>query len=94
MISVIIVNFNSAHLTRRAVDSVFQEKEDLEVFVVDNTATAGEQELLHHIFDSREVTLLLNESNAGFAAACNQAFSRARGQFIFLLNPDQTEFWN
>ena len=88
MISVIIVNFNSADLAKRAVDSVFQEKEDTEVFVVDNTSTPEERERLRDILDSREVNLVFNESNVGFAAACNRAFSSSRGEFIFLLNPD------
>jgi GT2 family glycosyltransferase len=88
MISVIIVNFNSAHLVRKAVDSVFQEGEDTEVFVVDNTSTAQEQEHLRAIFNSGEVNLIFNESNVGFAVACNQAFSMSRGEFILLLNPD------
>ena len=88
MISVIIVNYNSAHLIKRAVESVFQETENIEVFIVDNTATSEEQEYLRNIFDAQEVNLIFNESNVGFAIACNQAFSLSRGEFIFLLNPD------
>lgn len=88
MISVIIVNYNSAYLTKRAVESVFQENENVEVFVVDNTATPEEQECLRGIFGAQKVTLIFNESNVGFAKACNQAFSLSRGEFIFLLNPD------
>ncbi len=88
MISVIIVNYNSAHLIKRAVGSVFRENENVEVFIVDNTSTSEEREYLHNTFDAEKVNLILNESNVGFARACNQAFSRSRGEFIFLLNPD------
>lgn len=88
MISVIIVNYNSADLIKRAVESVFQENEDIEVFIVDNTSTFQEQEQLHNIFDAQKVNLIFNESNIGFAKACNQAFSYSRGEYIFLLNPD------
>lgn len=88
MISVIIVNFNSAQLAKRAVDSVFQEREDIEVFVVDNTSTLQEQERLRGTFDARKVNLVFNKSNVGFAVGCNQAFSSSHGEFIFLLNPD------
>jgi GT2 family glycosyltransferase len=88
MISVIIVNFKSAHMAKRAVDSVSKEKEDIEVFLVDNTSTPEEQERLRGIFDAREVNLVFNKSNVGFAVACNQAFSLSHGEFIFLLNPD------
>jgi glycosyltransferase involved in cell wall biosynthesis len=34
------------------------------------------------------VELIFNQSNQGFGAACNQAFARARGEMILLLNPD------
>lgn len=88
MISVIIVNYNSAYLTKRAVESVFREDENVEVFVVDNTSTPEERECLHSIFKTQDVAFVFNESNVGFAGACNQAFSLSRGEYIFLLNPD------
>jgi GT2 family glycosyltransferase len=88
MISVIIVNYHSAHLIKRAVDSVFQENENIEVFIVDNTTTPEEQEHLCRIFDAEKINFIFNEHNVGFARACNQAFSLSRGDFIFLLNPD------
>jgi len=87
MISVIIVNYHSARLTQRAVDSVFQEDGN-EVFVVDNTADPEEKKLLRDMFEGRPVTLLFNETNTGFGRACNQAYTLSRGDYIFLLNPD------
>lgn len=88
MISVIIVNYGSASLAKRAVESVYCENEEIEVIIVDNTATSEEQEYLRNIFKAREVTLIFNKENVGFARACNQAFSLSRGEYIFLLNPD------
>lgn len=88
MISVIIVNYNSASLTRRAVESVFQEHEEIEVFVVDNTSTSEEQRQLQDMVEKQNLTLIFNEENVGFAKACNQAFALSRGKYIFLLNPD------
>lgn len=88
MISVIIVNYGSAALAKRAVESVYRENEEIEVIVVDNTATSEEQEYLRNIFKAPEVTLIFNKENLGFARACNQAFSLSRGEYVFLLNPD------
>ena len=88
MISTIIVNYNSAHLTEKAVGSVLQEDEESEVFVVDNTAAPEERERLQDMFEGRPVTLLFNETNEGFGRACNRAYSLCRGEYIFLLNPD------
>jgi GT2 family glycosyltransferase len=88
MISVIIVNFHSAELSKRALLSVLAENEPVEVFVVDNTADPEEKGRLEALFESRPVTLIFNETNEGFGRACNRAYSLSRGEYIFLLNPD------
>jgi GT2 family glycosyltransferase len=87
MISVIIVNFHSAYLTKRAVESVFSDNENTEVFVVDNTATPDERQTLQSILP-QGTNLIFNERNEGFAKACNKAYALSRGEWIFLLNPD------
>jgi GT2 family glycosyltransferase len=87
MISVIIVNYHSAHLTKRAVFSVISDDMVKEIFVVDNTATPAEQQELQHIMPDR-VHLIFNKSNEGFARACNKAYASSSGQYILLLNPD------
>lgn len=88
MISVVVVNYHSAGLVKLAVESVLAEDEKVEVFVVDNTATVEERELLQAFFKERPVNLIFNESNLGFGRACNQAYSLSRGEYVFLLNPD------
>ena len=87
MVSVIIVNFHSAYLTKRAVESVFSDNENTEVFVIDNTATPDEQYTLQSILP-HGINLIFNERNEGFAKACNMAFALSKGEWIFLLNPD------
>lgn len=87
MISVIIVNYHSAYMTKRAVDSVLQEDEDMEVFVVDNTATVEEGRVLKSFLPGN-INLIFNETNEGFGRACNRAYRASRGKWIFLLNPD------
>ncbi len=87
MISIIIVNFFSADLTKRAVNSLLGEHEEVEIFVVDNTCTAAERRILNSLFP-QDVNLVFNDTNEGFARACNKAFAASRGEFIFLLNPD------
>jgi GT2 family glycosyltransferase len=88
MISVVIVNYYSALQMERAVSSVSEGPDEIEIIVVDNTCTAGEREVLDEMRRQHGFTLILNDENAGFAKACNQAFLKSRGEYIFLLNPD------
>jgi GT2 family glycosyltransferase len=87
MISAIVVNYHSAHLTEKAVSSIINEDVDIEIIVVDNTATPSERDALRSVMPEG-VKLIFNESNEGFARACNRAYSAAEGEFILLLNPD------
>ena len=64
MISVVIVNYHSAHLTKKAVNSILEDGEEVEVFVVDNTATEEERSLLRDVLGSN-VTLLLMKRMRG-----------------------------
>jgi GT2 family glycosyltransferase len=88
MISVIIVNYHSAPQTEKAVQSVLGSAEEQELIVVDNTCSTDERRILGKMQDLYGFALILNEKNTGFAGACNQAFSRTTGEYVFLLNPD------
>lgn len=88
MISVIVVNYHSAHETERAIKSVLQGDVEAEVIVVDNTCTAGEREVLDGMRRVYGFSLIPNNENVGFARACNQAFARSKGEYVLLLNPD------
>ncbi len=88
MISVIVINYYSARLTEKAVCSVLKDTGDYEIFVVDNTGTPEERKALESLLKTLDVTIIVNDSNVGFAQACNQAFALTKGEFVFLLNPD------
>jgi len=88
-VSAIVVNFHSAALARRAVSSLPapSAQPEVEIFVVDNSAAESERRALDDL-SGLGVELILNDRNVGFGAACNQAYARARGEYLLLLNPD------
>lgn len=58
---------------------------DFEIIVVDNASTDGSREWLA---EQSDVRVIRNETNAGFAAACNQGIRASDAPFVALLNDD------
>jgi GT2 family glycosyltransferase len=87
-VSVIIVNYNAGTLLLECVDSCIDE--DTEVIVVDNHSTDNSIDLLRTKLTktSKPVTIIVNKSNVGFAAACNIGASEAKADSLLFLNPD------
>ena len=86
-VSVIIVNWNGAHLLRECLQPLCAEGSDrLQLIVVDNGSADGSVDLLRSEFP--EVTLIANPDNRGFAVANNQGIRAATGHYALLLNND------
>lgn len=88
-LSIIIVNYNTKDLLEDCLVSVFKAvtpKNGLEVIVVDNNSSDGSQEMVSRKF--KEIKLIRNESNLGFAKANNIGFGVARGKYLLFLNTD------
>lgn len=87
-VSAVVVNLNGGELLSECLDSLLaQTWTDLEVIVVDNGSDAREVEAIEARFGDR-IQLIRNDKNEGFARANNQAFEKARGEWLFLLNND------
>lgn len=88
IVSIIIVNYNAGALLQECVKSVLSN--DTEVIVVDNNSYDDSIELLIARFPHPQhpVNLIVNESNVGFAAACNIGARTAAGKYLLFLNPD------
>lgn len=87
-ISIIIVHWNVRELMRQNLARLFSLREEIpfEVFVVDNASEDGSTQMVRQEFPW--VQLLINDWNAGFAVAMNQALRHARGEVLLALNPD------
>lgn len=85
MTSIIIPVWNLWSLTARCLDSLQEHTTAKhEIIVVDNGSSDGTPEELR----SRQVQVLTNRSNLGFARACNQGLQAARGEQLCILNND------
>ncbi len=88
LVSVIIINWNTRNLLPLCLETLRTAAGELpyDVWVVDNASCDGSVEMLRTHFP--EVHVIVNATNAGFAAANNQAMNVARGEFFLLLNSD------
>lgn len=87
-LSVVIVNYNVRYFLEQCLHSTLKACEgiDAEIFVVDNNSVDGSIKMVRDKFP--EVHLIDNKSNNGYSKANNQALTRAKGQYLLLLNPD------
>ena len=86
-VSVVMVTYGGGELPLRALNHLRQHTDvPYEVIVVDNASPDGTGERLRDAVEG--ATIVLNEENYGFAAACNQGAVRAVGRSLCFLNPD------
>jgi GT2 family glycosyltransferase len=87
-VSILILSWNTRELTLECLDSLPRSVDDgltYEVIMVDNGSRDGSAEALA---ERDDLELIGNPENRGYAAAVNQAYARARGDFVLLLNSD------
>lgn len=87
-LTVITVSWNSAPQLEVLGESLSFSEGTIkaEWFVVDNASSDGSAEMVNERFAWAQV--IANSQNMGFAKANNQAWERARGRHLLLLNPD------
>lgn len=88
-VETIIVNYNAGDTLLRCVTAVLKSQVPTRVTIVDNASVDGSAETVRSFFGNRrEVQILLNEKNLGFAPAVNLAARRSDAEWILVLNPD------
>ncbi|MBC7227267.1 MAG: glycosyltransferase family 2 protein [Thermoflexales bacterium] len=87
VVSIILVVYNGRPYLEACLDSLqWTLPAGAEVIVVDNGSTDGSAALVRERMP--EACLLINKTNRGFAAACNQAAQAAQGEILVFLNQD------
>lgn len=88
LVTAVVVNLNGEAYLGDCLQSLFaQDYPALEVIVVDNGSTDSSVDSVIEPYGER-INLLRNDRNLGFARGNNQAFERAKGEWVFLLNND------
>ncbi|HSN68940.1 MAG TPA: glycosyltransferase family 2 protein [Thermoanaerobaculia bacterium] len=88
-ISIIVVTWNSAPWIERCLRAIpaAAGSRSFETIVWDNASSDASAPIARGV-DVNALSVVDSATNRGFAGALNDAMPRARGRYIFLLNPD------
>ena len=90
-LSVIIPVYNTAKWLGECLDSVLsQETFDLEVICVDDGSTDESPEILREYSEKDSRIKIITQENQGLSAARNAGLKAAQGEYIWLLDSDDT----
>ncbi len=87
-LSVLILNYNVRYFLELCLKSVQKAivNIDAEIIVIDNASEDDSSQMVKTLFP--EVILIENKSNFGFSKGNNIGVSKAKGDYICILNPD------
>jgi GT2 family glycosyltransferase len=87
-LSVVIVSYNVRYFLELCLQSVLKAatRIDCEIIVVDNNSTDDTCKVISEKYT--EVNLIKSPKNLGFAKANNLGVSKAKGDYVLILNPD------
>jgi len=85
-LSIVIVNWNAGEYLSRCLHSIYAQGIDVEVVLVDNASMDGSAEKAKEEFP--QIKLVKLKENLGYSKGCNIGAQEAKGEFLFLLNPD------
>ena len=87
-LSVIIANKNGERFLRRCLSSIWTEKGDFEVVVVDDGSTDGSVDYLKIVAGKGKIKLIRLPESMGAAAARNIGVGNSSGKYILFLDVD------
>jgi GT2 family glycosyltransferase len=87
VVSVVIVNYNGEKFLKKCLEGLLiQTYLNIEIIIVDNASTDNSVEYLKSFF--KELIIIVNSSNLGFAGGVNTGIRKAQGALIMTLNND------
>ncbi len=85
-VDLVIINYNTLGYLKECIASIQRNTSyPYNLIVVDNGSNDGS---VKYLAQFREITLIINKENLGFARACNQGIMAGEGEFVVILNSD------
>jgi len=86
--SIIIPVFNQVEYTKQCIEALYKNTPEslFKVIIVDNNSTDGTKKFITDF--GKNIQIISNSENLGFAKACNQGAKKASGKFLLFLNND------
>jgi N-acetylglucosaminyl-diphospho-decaprenol L-rhamnosyltransferase len=87
-LDIVIVNWNSGELLRNCLNSIGKSNQKgllVNIIVIDNNSKDGS---LDKISSTVNYVRIKQNTNIGFAKACNVGLLQSRGEYVLFLNPD------
>ncbi|WP_052953983.1 glycosyltransferase family 2 protein [Clostridium sp. C8] len=89
LISLVIINYNNKEYLKRCLDSIYsQTHNNLEIIFIDNQSSDNSFEYIKEEYSSKNILLIKNDVNNGYAGAANQGIKLSKGKYVMILNPD------
>jgi GT2 family glycosyltransferase len=87
-VSIIIPVLNNLHYTNNCINSILDDinKFKKEIIVIDNGSTDNTSSILKNLYP--QINVITNNTNLGFAKACNQGAKKSSGDMLIFLNND------
>ncbi len=91
MVSIIIVNYNTAKVLQDCINSVFkfENASSFEIIIVDNFSTDNSKEVINQfVKEHNNIKSILLEKLESFSFANNRGIEISAGEYILIMNPD------
>ena len=89
-LSIIIPVFNNIEYTKNCLNSLFKNHplSNFEIIVINNASTDKTEGFLNDFNYLDNFIVIRNDSNLGYAKACNQGAKISKGKYLYFLNND------
>lgn len=86
VLSIVIPSLDGGDMLLECLGSFDASRDDIEVVVVDNASTDDSVEAVRQRYP--RVKVIANDTNRGYAPACNQGAMQSSGEYVLFLNND------